>query len=638
MESIEDRLKQEEYDDGIKELLDDCLHDIKRARSAMGRHYDEWDYALETFRQVRWEDAQDERSKRKGEPTKQTIPLTFAQIQTLVTYLTLLYTQNQRVFEYIPTGGEDAEIREECELIVDREVRMNEFNPKLVAFLLDIARFNLGIFKTSWISETRKVKRSPEEEIAFNTLFGDLGLEIELSDGQVEVEEEDEVVVREGTTIYNVSPFHWFCDPSFPIHRWQEGMFAFDEMSFTSRDLKNWDRMGQAHGVEFVEAFSKELWGQWGRDKYNRFDGLEPESTLGSAPKVFPVIVTEMQRKLVPSEYGLSDSDQEEIWIIRIANDSRIISCEALEDANMRFNYYVGMMTTDNHAELADSLSSVIDKLQETVTWLINSRIEAVKQNLEKQLVVNTNYVEAADLQTRAPFIRLKKSAPLMSSPEQFVMQLKTNDPTTTHIQDAEALIRFMQMSSGVNENAMGGFHSGRRSATEAKNVASGAAARMKVIAMNIWSMALSPLGKNLLLNARQYMSEDVYVRIVGEEAAAESWELFHKENWWELVGGEDFFTFDSTSPSEKAFLAQSLQELVIALMGNPEILMQTQLDPTKLIERIYELRGITNIQQFRREAPAGGLVPGQMPGVAPLPGSVSEGTALPPGAAALGV
>jgi hypothetical protein len=329
-----------------------------------------------------------------------------------------------------------------------------------------------------------------------------------------------------------------------------------------------------------------------------------------------------MQRWLKPKEYELSDSNEDELWMIRIGNDQRILSAEKLEDANMGFTYKLAQMAPDEHSKLSDSLVALIDRLQETVTWLMNTRIEAVKNNIEKQLVVHSQYVELEDLQTRSPFIRMKKNTPIMGGLDNFIQQLKTNDPTVTHIQDADTLMKMMYQVSGVNENAMGGFHGGRRSATEARNVQAGSAARMKLIATNIFQSAISPLGKQLLINARQWMSEETFFKILGEdEDTYNAWQSFHKDAWWELVGSEDFFVFDATSASEKTFVAQSLQELAIALMSNPEMLAATNIDLVKVIERIQELRGVTNLKQFQRDQPIGQPLLGANGQVPPVPG-----------------
>jgi len=611
------RLAAEEQDDLLAELRQDCLRDLKRSRSQMAKYYSDWDYALETYQQIRCDDSTDIKAKKKREPAKQTIPLSYAQVNTFVTYLTLLYTQNQRFYEYVPTGTADFDIREECEKIIEREVRNGFGTPQLVQFLLDIARFNLGVLKPSWQVRTTNITPT-STALSFATLFSDTaGLQLVAQNN-----EEIEVIIREGTVVDNVSPYNFFPDTRLPMTRWHEGGFAADETVHHFREVK---KMEGVAGAEHLTAFGR-------AELETRGETRLEDLTLDSKKENdFMVVVTEMQRWLRPADYELSSSTEEELWIIRLGNDQRVLSAEKVEDANMGFTYKVAQMAPDQHSKLSDSLSSLIDRLQETVTWLMNTRIEAVKNNIEKQLVVHSQYVELEDLQTRSPFIRMKKNTPIMGGLDNFIQQLKTNDPTTTHIQDADTLMKMMYQVSGVNENAMGSFTGGRRSATEARNVQAGGAARMKLIGSTIYQMALSPLGKQLLINARQWMSEETFFKILGEdEDTFEAWQTFHKDAWWELIGSEDFFVFDSTSASEKTFVAQSLQELAIALMSNPEVMAATNIDLVKIIERIQELRGVTNLKQFQRDQPIGQPQLGAGGQAPPAPGQPPEITASP--------
>lgn len=606
------RLAAKEQDDLLSELRTDCIRDLKRSRSKMSRYYADWDYALETYQQIRDDDSTDIKARKKREPAKQTIPLSYAQVNTFVTYLTMLYTQNQRFFEYQPTGTEDFDIREECEKIIEREVRNGFSTPILVQFLLDIARFNLGVLKPSW--QVRTTTITPDASaLSFSTLFSETaGLQL-----VQQTNEEIEVIVKEGTVVDNVSPYNFFPDTRLPMTRWHEGSFAADETVHHIREVKKMDGVEGAGELSAIGRMELE-----GRGT-TRLEGLDKESKKEDD---FMVVVTEMQRWLTPTDYELSESKEEELWVIRIGNDQRVLSARKMEDANMGFTYKVAQMAPDQHSKLSDSLSSLIDRLQETVTWLMNTRVEAVKNNIEKQLVVHSQYVELEDLQTRSPFIRMKKNTPIMGGLDNFIQQLKTNDPTVTHIQDADTLMKMMYQVSGVNENAMGSFTGGRRSATEARNVQAGSASRMKLIGSTVYQMALSPLGKQLLVNARQWMSEETFFKILGEdEDTYAAWQVFHKDAWWELIGSEDFFVFDSTSASEKTFVAQSLQELAIALMGNPEVLAAIDIDLVKVIERIQELRGVTNLKQFKRDQPIGPLIPGANGQVPVVPGQPPE-------------
>lgn len=605
--SLSKRLAAAEPDELLKKLLSSLRRDLRRSRNDMAKHYSQWDKNLDTYRSVIVDDPDDRRAKQKREPSKQTIPLSYAQVNTFVTYVVLLYTQNPKIFEMTATGTEDFDLRDVSEAVVDREVRNNQYMAVLTQFLLDIARMNLGVMKTSWTNETMEVE-DDMPEISFDA-----------SGEPVEMPTTFEITVYEGSKVYNISPFNWFPDTRLPMIRWREGQFCADETAFHIAEVKDWD---DVYGAEFIQPMSRENWKNRGT---TRLAEVDPTVKRKTESDDFMVCITEVQCWIVPSKYELSNSKNRELWKFCIANDNRIISAEHLEDANMGFSYDAATMAPDQHSELSDSLSSLIDSLQETVTWLINSRIAAVRKNIESQLVVSQQHIELSDLESRAPFIRLKKSAPAALGVDKFIQQLRTADPTTTHFGDTETLMRIMEMVSGVNGNAMGQFATGRRSATEARNVQGGAAGRMKLIASTIFSTALAPQGKRFLLNARQWMSYETYEKILGLSDAELTYDEFHADRWYDLVGSEDFFVFDATSASEKNFMAQSLQEFAIALMSNPEVLAVSGLNVLDMLKEIQALRGSKNLDRFKTltsnvQSPP--LIPNGLPPGAAVPGA----------------
>lgn len=202
-----------------------------------------------------------------------------------------------------------------------------------------------------------------------------------------------------------------------------------------------------------------------------------------------------------------------------------------------------------------------------------------------------------------------------------FIEQLRTTDPTASHFQDSEALIRILYMVSGVNENSMGAFAPGRRSASENRTANAGAAARSKLIAASCWYGGLAPLGRKLLLSCRQDMSFTTFAKIVGDAKAQEFYDLFHPANPYELYSSEDFFSYDATIESERNYVAQSLQELFLGLVSNPDVAAQMQLDLPAMLKEIYALRGVKNLSRFNlpQNAPAPVQIPPALPPELPV-------------------
>lgn len=598
---IIEMLESEEHPDNIQELLEEVVGAVNSSRTFIASNFTQWDKSLATYKRKKVIDVSDARAKQKGEPAKMVVPLTYAQCNTLVTFLFISLTSKDSVFELSATGNEDYELRETAQAVVDREVRQTNYHMRLVEALLDMVRFSLGVLKTSWEYESVFVEnKSAEEDVSF--IFDPSDLTIPQEEESVE----EEVILKEGCKIENISPYHFFYDTRVPLPRWKEGRFAADEQSVNLKDLKRLDKQGFLAGTEHIKEFDNELWTARGGKLENRLDGVEPANFTGKQSKGDRMVArTSVQYRLIPSEHGLGDSDDEEIWVITYANDSRIIGLQPLNSPANEFQYDILQLLPDQHADLSDSLSKLIDPIQEVITWLINARVASVRRNIDGRLVVDQQHVEMSTLNTNSPFILLKKSAPRMGT-SRFIEQLRTTDPTASHFQDSEALIRILYMVSGVNENSMGAFAPGRRSATENRTANAGASARMKLIGASCWYGGLASLGRKLLLSCRQDMSFTTFSKIVGQEKAAQFYDTFHPTNPYELYSSEDFFTYDATIESERNYVAQSLQELFLGLVSNPEVAASMQLDLPAMLNEIYALRGVKNLSRFKVKQPPG--------------------------------
>jgi hypothetical protein len=595
--TITDMLSSEEVPENIADLLEDLKEFLRDSRSHVGRYYDDWDAALASYARERTEDVDDRKAKAKGQPKKLSIPLTRAQVQTFVTFVLLLYTQNEFIFSYSPTGNEDYKLRDAINKLLHRETLSNNMFNKLLEFILDIARFNLGVLKTTWRDDELEVEVEASESAIESTESDFLTMVTEDSTSRHTVK------LFEGNYVDNISPYNFFWDSSLPVSRFQEGMFAADETAYNIRQLKNWERQGIAHGVQYVQRMSSEL---HTKRKETRLPGFGRDFSQSSQQesKNFPVIVTTVYYRCAGEEYKLDNDDQERIWEIKIANDERIISIEKFGSVHNQFPYDAAELSPDQHGELSDSISSLIDPLQEVVTWLFNSRIASVRSNLQGRLIIDGRYVEVDDLKTGQPYIRAKKGAPLMGL-DKFVHQLKTVDTTQGHMNDASEVIRMIQMVSGVNENAMGQFHGGRRSATEARAVSMGSSARMKLYASSIWSAALVPFARKMLINLRQFLSQEKFQQILGDsEEFGILYSQFHPTPSWKLAESEDFFVEDSTTATEKGYVAQSLQELLLGVISNPMVMQVMPLDLKEMMKEIQSLRGVKDLSRFFLQTP----------------------------------
>jgi hypothetical protein len=78
---------------------------------------------------------------------------------------------------------------------------------------------------------------------------------------------------------------------------------------------------------------------------------------------------------------------------------------------------------------------------------------------------------------------------------DKWVKQLPLTDVTANHLNDIGFLDGYVKQTTGITENLMGMFASGRRSAQEARNVNNNATARVMMVVHAIWNSAILPDG-----------------------------------------------------------------------------------------------------------------------------------------------
>lgn len=617
-DKIKLRLSQENLDPGLLKLQEEFQKLLKRSRGGVAKNFTKWDRNISVYRGNRLRDEKDLQAADANEPEKFVVPLSYAQVQTFTSFGFMLLRQNDTFYELKASGAEDEDISDLVERGLERDLTHNQWNAKLYQWLLDLARTGCAPLKHWWTVDTQQVQVTVPMSIDESGIF------------IPETTQDIEAVAYEGNKICNISPYKIRPDLRMPLSRWQEGTFIGDEDEWHITNVKALERKNIVAGTKFIRPLEKNIYKE---QQYDRFSLVESGFAQRLDDSDFMCVYYEGNAKLVPQKYGLGREDYPIMFTLRMANN-RLIGVERTNALHNGWNYDIGQFSVDNEAKMNECLSDTVHFLQETITWLYNSRIESVRRTLDSHMIVHPAYVDTASLESRSPIVYLTKNAPV-NDIRALVHQLDIRDTTTNHFGDADTLLRTMQFVTGVNENAMGQYAPGRRSATENRAANSGAASRMKMILSVAWDSCLGPFGKKLMLNQRQGFSFETYQKVFGKSPdALAKWPLFAPADPRELIGCEDFLVFDSTMNSEKGFVAQSLQELVSVMISNPEMALASGFDLEKAVETIQRLRGIRNVDRFfTRPAPMGNPgagAPTQGPGGLPgAPGSTPvEGAA----------
>lgn len=604
-----------------KQLLDYC-NTLKQllaiSRTEMAKQYDQWDYFDQVYRGERQPDKQDKKAMERGEPTKLIIPLTYAQVETFTSFGYSTFNQRDTYYTLIASGVEDEQPAKIGEAVLEQNLTYNKYKAtKLNQHLTDIARFGIGITKTSWVNDKVPIVSQVPDPTQVATQDPSLPAPV-----QPKMKTQVDYVTKyQGNKIVNVSPFRFFPDVRLPLTRWAEGEFAADEQEESRASMEEKQKAGLVAGLEFVADLPIESF----KDRRLAFLTKNTLTAPEQAKRYF--LLTEYQIRLNPSKVEIDegvfinpDVDCEQIYFVWVLNDDRIVRIDEAGSNHEEFGYDVAQFFDDQNRFINLSLCEILSALQDTATWFLNARITSVRKSIFNQLVADPAGVEIGDIEARSPVIRLKQGRG-GSGVDTWIKQLQVTDTTQGHMQDVGGLSGLAKEASGINENLLGQFSPGRRSAKEASNVANYAASRLMKILACIWESSEAPRGRKMLSNARQGLDAETLVRVYGQQNTQENMQAamqlvpglapqqpslgvplyqMQKVTKANLIGTYDFAVFNGTLPSQRAAMANVIMEYLQNAMKDPRVTMVSGLDPQLMLLEALELMGIRNVQRFR--------------------------------------
>lgn len=588
-------LSAQTHPQDVSTLLSRCKDLVRLSRNAMKYYYDMWDRNDKTYRGDKKVDESDRSALKKNEPGKFILPASYAQVQTFVAFCMSIFNQRDYFYELAGSGIEDDKGAKIAQSVLEQNLEYQNFRyQKLKQMLTHIAKYGVGIVKHSWTREVSYIYEDQTKQVP--SILGQM----------VPVTERVLVPTTKylGNYLRIISPYHFLPDPRVPLARYQEGEFMAAEDEYSGSKLREFETQGLAVGVAYIPKLSYDALED--RRKFS-FQWNVNTPTLNINEKQF-YIITEVQLLLNPAKTFVggepldAECDFDCKYVVWIANDNRIVRIDRLDYPHDGFTYDVVQFEEDPDHLINLSIVELIASLQDTMDWFINTRVTNVRKILSNQAIVDPSALEMQDLRNRNPILRLKPQF-AGTGVDKYYKQIDLKDVTASHLTDVEFLHGYAKGATGLTENLLGQFATGRRSAQEARNVSSNAVARLIIIANNIWSSALLPLGRKMLANVREGLDEPQLVRIVGQDKVATNplgLQEFMNVTKEDLVGNYDFSVLDGTLPSQRRETADSLQELLTVMMSSPEAAFIFQYDPQQLISEILELRGIKNADRFK--------------------------------------
>ena len=387
--------------------------------------------------------------------------------------------------------------------------------------------------------------------------------------------------------------------------------------------LEKLEKQGVVAGIAHVTALPTESYDDRRLQFMSKTESGTSPASMSAVKDSAYYLLTEVQVRLNPAKTMIAenvpldpDMDYDTICVVWILNDSRIVRISLANYDHEEFGHNCAQLFDDQNRFINFSLSEVLGALQDTATWFLNSHITSVRKTMFNQMVVDPSGIEINDIINRSPVIRTKAGR-AGAGVDTWIKQLQVQDVTASHVNDIAALTGYAKEASGINETLLGQFSSGRRSAREASNVASYAAARLTMVFSSIWESGVAPMGRKMLSNLRQGLDVPTMVRVYGAvntqrdiQAVAHlmpglmqqmpaTYQLTSVTKQ-HLLGNYDFAVFNGTLPTQRIATANVLQELLTTMLKAPQMVPVVGLDPQLILFEMLELLNVRNVKRFQ--------------------------------------
>lgn len=260
----------------------------------------------------------------------------------------------------------------------------------------------------------------------------------------------------------------------------------------------------------------------------------------------------------------------------------------------------------------------MLNPLQDTMSWLVNTHFYNVRQVLNGQFIVDPSRLTVKDFKSEGAG-RIIRTKPLAYGQDVRTMftQIQTTDVTQNHLRDAQVIGELIQRVSGVTDNIMGVVNSGgRKSATEIRSSNAFGANRLKTQAEYFSAMGFAPMAQMLLQNTQQRYDGEQKFKIAGDllEDGAQFLDI-KPDN---IMGAYDFVPVDGTMPVDRFAQVQMWTNLMTQMRNMPEVAQKY--DFSQIFAWVAQLGGLKNIKRFQvnvlppgqasSEAQKGNLIP----------------------------
>ena len=601
---------------------------IRLAKRGHQKRYDEWREAEDkclAFVHETTKDAARRDARRWGDPRYTTImiPYTYGMLMSAHTYWTSVFFARSPVHQYSGRHGEGEMQIQAMEALIGYQVEVGGAMAPYYIWLYDIGKYGCGILGHYWCQERLHYGQLVEMQ---DPLSGQPGL----------FQATQEVEGYHGNKCFNVSPWDFMHDPRVALKSFQTGEFCCRRVRMGWSEI--FRRRGQGLYNDNVDKL-KDVTDRGRGDASDNLERPEFDQYLLDGDGVDALrhpgggTFWEVYVELVPEEWGLQGPMWPQKWCFTITEDENlVIGATPLGVVHCQFPFDVGECEVEGYGAYTRGVPKIMDGIQNTVDWLINTHFFNVRQALNNQFIVDPSKLVVRDVQNSGPgFIWRLRPEAYGTDIQKMFAQVQVQDVTRSHISDFQTMLGIGERTLGVNDQIMGSLNTGsaRKTATEVRTTTGFGVNRMKTMSEYVSVSAFAPHSQKLVQTSQQFYDAEQKLRRVGSFAQDAGMD-FLMVSPEDIAGFFDMIPIDGTMPVDRMAQANLWKEIMGSIRMMPAQIAMGY-DWMRIFGWTAQLAGLRNINQFRlqmmpdeglqREVQAGNVIPmPQRPGL-PRPG-----------------
>jgi hypothetical protein len=629
-------LKIDPNSDLHKKLLARIASRISLAKEAHSDRHEAWRRAEDTtlaYLPEREDDILRRQKRDRGEPKYTTIqiPYSYATLMSAHTYWTSTFFARSPIHQYSGRHGESEMQVQALEALIAYQVEVGEFMAPYYIWLYDGGKYGHGVLGHYWEQEVIHYGAILEYEDP-NT--GEMSI----------LQTTEEVMGYEGNKVYNLSPYDFMHDPRVTIGNFQKGEFCVSRRRMGWSDILRREKAGYFHNLDRIREHlgndqgASEGSSQLKRPDFSKSILKDDEKNEHPAGAAF----WEFYVELIPSEWGVGKTDFPQKWCFTVTEDmGLIVGASPLGYIHGKFPFDIIEPEIEGYGIYNRGIPEVLEGVQNTMDWLINSHFFNVRASLNNQFIIDPSKLVVKDVQNGEPgFIWRLRPEAYGEDIRKFFHQIPVTDVTRGHFTELNNMISIGERIFGVNDQIMGSLNTGgRKTATEVRTSSGFGTNRLKTIAEYMSHTAFAPHSQKLVQSSQQYYDMSGKLKIVGD-LAQDAGPAFTNVSPEMIAGFYSFVPIDGSLPVDRMAQANLWKEIFGGLRNMPPQIAQGY-DWAKMFGWMASLAGLKNIHQFKvqvvpdaqiaSQAQAGNIIP-MRPGGSPVaPGnSASNQAGLP--------